>query len=134
ILQFGGEIHFNSHVTRLLLEGETATGVLVNDREEHRADAVILATGHSARDVFTMLYELGIEIEAKPFALGVRVEHPQELIDEIQYKQKPRDEYLPASSYKLVAQVKGRGVFSFCMCPGGLIVPAATAPGEIVVN
>lgn len=134
IQQFGGEIHFNAHVTRLLLDGETATGVLVNDREEHRADAVILATGHSARDVFAMLHELGIEIEAKPFALGVRVEHPQELIDEIQYKQKPRDEYLPASSYKLVAQVQGRGVFSFCMCPGGLIVPAATAPGEIVVN
>lgn len=134
ILRFGGEIHFNAHVTGLVLDGGTVTGVRVNDSEEHCADAVILATGHSARDVFTMLHELGVEIETKPFALGVRVEHPQELIDEIQYRQKPRDAYLPASSYKLVAQVQGRGVFSFCMCPGGLIVPAATAPGELVVN
>lgn len=134
ILRFGGSIHFDAHVTDLVLHGDCVKGVRVHDREEHLADAVILATGHSARDVFTMVHRLGIEIEAKPFAMGVRVEHPQALIDEIQYKQKPRDEYLPASSYKLVAQIQGRGVFSFCMCPGGLIVPAATAPGEIVVN
>lgn len=134
IQRFGGEIHFETHITDLVLEGNTLRGVRTHTGVEHRADAVILATGHSARDIFDMLHRLGIEIEEKPFAMGVRVEHPQELIDEIQYKQKPRDTYLPASSYKLVAQVQGRGVFSFCMCPGGLIVPAATAPGEIVVN
>jgi len=134
ILRYGGEIHFSSHVTDIILHGDTIAGVVVNGSEEHRADAVVLATGHSARDVFEMLHRHGVEIEAKPFAMGVRVEHPQELIDEIQYRQRPREEFLPASSYKLVTQVHGRGVFSFCMCPGGLIVPAATAPGEIVVN
>ncbi len=134
ILRYGGEIHFDSHVTDLILHGDTIEGVVVNGAEEHRAHAVVLATGHSARDVFEMLHRHGIEIEAKPFAMGVRVEHPQALIDEIQYRQRPREELLPASSYKLVTQVHDRGVFSFCMCPGGLIVPAATAPGEIVVN
>jgi len=98
------------------------------------ADAVILATGHSARDIYRLLHAKGIRIEAKPFALGVRVEHPQPLIDSIQYKQNQRAEELPAASYSLVCQVGGRGVFSFCMCPGGLIVPSATAPGEIVMN
>jgi len=99
-----------------------------------RHDVVMMATGHSARDVYYMLHEKGVRLEAKPFALGVRIEHPQQLIDRIQYNQSPREESLPAASYKLVTQVKERGVFSFCMCPGGLIVPAATAPGEIVVN
>ena len=98
------------------------------------AEAVILATGHSARDIYHLLHKKGIRIEAKPFALGVRVEHPQALIDSIQYKQNQRAEELPAASYSLVCQTAGRGVFSFCMCPGGLIVPAATSPGEIVVN
>ncbi|HRI60520.1 MAG TPA: FAD-binding protein, partial [Saprospiraceae bacterium] len=101
---------------------------------EWLADAVILATGHSARDIYRLLHAKGIRIEAKPFALGVRVEHPQSLIDGIQYKQNQRVDELPAASYSLVCQIGQRGVFSFCMCPGGLIVPAATAPGEIVVN
>lgn len=134
ILRYDGEIHFNSHVTDLILRGDAIEGVVVNNTEECRADAVVLATGHSARDIFELLHRRGVEIEAKPFAMGVRVEHPQPLIDEIQYRQRPREEFLPASSYKLVTQVHERGVFSFCMCPGGLIVPAATAPGEIVVN
>ncbi|MDQ3019577.1 MAG: FAD-dependent monooxygenase [Bacteroidota bacterium] len=134
ILQFGGEINFDSLVTDLIIEDEKTLGVIVNDREEHFGDSVILATGHSARDIFYLLNKKNILIESKPFAIGVRIEHPQCLIDEIQYRQKPRSEFLPASSYKLTAQINGRGVFSFCMCPGGLIVPAATSPGEIVVN
>ncbi|MBK7476231.1 MAG: FAD-dependent monooxygenase [Haliscomenobacter sp.] len=134
VLRCGGEIHFDSRVTGLVLDKGKVLGVIVNDREERLAGAVILATGHSARDVYAMLYRQGIRMEAKPFALGVRIEHPQELIDRIQYRQSPREPDLPAASYKLVAQVGKRGVFSFCMCPGGLVVPAATAPGEIVVN
>ena len=99
-----------------------------------KSKAVILATGHSARDVYYLLEKKKIRLEAKPFALGVRVEHPQSIIDKTQYNQPQREENLPASSYRLACQVAGRGVFSFCMCPGGLVVPAATAPGEIVVN
>ena len=137
ILQFGGEVHFNSTVTDFILENHQSKkikGVIVNSEKTHFADAVILATGHSARDIFELLHQKNIQIEAKPFALGVRVEHPQPLIDRIQYRQPKREENLPASSYKLVCQVKNRGVYSFCMCPGGLVVPASTAPGEIVVN
>ncbi len=134
IIEFGGEVHFESKVTDFIIENEVMKGVIVNNKDEHTADAVILATGHSARDIFFLLQKKNVYLEAKPFAIGVRAEHPQALIDEIQYKQNPRDEYLPASSYKLVTQADGRGVFSFCMCPGGLIVPAATAPEEIVVN
>ncbi|MFQ5445653.1 MAG: NAD(P)/FAD-dependent oxidoreductase [Saprospiraceae bacterium] len=134
ILHFGGEVHFGSTITDFILEEKRLLGVVVNDRQEYFADAVILATGHSARDIYQLLHSKGIRIEAKPFALGVRIEHPQALIDKIQYRQSPRDKYLPAASYKLVCQVGGRGVFSFCMCPGGLVVPAATAPGEIVLN
>lgn len=134
VLRYGGEVHFDSRVTGLVLDKGRVIGVVVNDREEHLAGAVILATGHSARDIYAMLFRQGIRMEAKPFALGVRIEHPQELIDRIQYRQSPRERDLPAASYKLVAQVGQRGVFSFCMCPGGLVVPAATAPGEIVVN
>ena len=134
IEQYGGEVHFNMRVTDFIMKGHEMIGAVCNDVQEFVGDAVILATGHSARDIFTLLRDKKILIESKPFALGVRAEHPQELIDEIQYKQSPRDPFLPAASYKLVTQVQGRGVFSFCMCPGGLIVPAATAPGEIVVN
>lgn len=134
ILHFGGEIHFNSKMTDIIISKDTACGIIVNDGQEFVADAVILATGHSARDVFYLLKEKNILIEPKPFAIGSRIEHPQELIDEIQYKQKPRNRYLPAAAYSLVCQIRNRGVFSFCMCPGGLIVPSATAPGEIVVN
>lgn len=130
----GGEVRFGAKVTDFLLHQGKINGVVINEKEELRGDAVILATGHSARDIFELLDRRGVTIEAKPFALGVRVEHPQPLIDSIQYNQPKREENLPASSYKLVCQVKDRGVFSFCMCPGGLVVPAATAPGEIVVN
>ncbi|MBK8722055.1 MAG: FAD-dependent monooxygenase [Saprospiraceae bacterium] len=134
IIEFGGEIHFDALVTGLILEKSKISGVIVNEKEEHFADAVIVATGHSARDIYYLLDKNNIKIEPKPFALGVRIEHPQDLVDAVQYHQSPRDPNLPASSYSLVTQVQDRGVFSFCMCPGGLIVPAATAPGEIVVN
>jgi hypothetical protein len=134
ILHYGGEVNFDSCVTDFILEGNSIKGVVINEEKERRAAAVILATGHSAREIYRLLFDKKIHIEAKPFALGVRIEHPQTLIDRIQYGQSPRDENLPASSYKLVCQVGDRGVFSFCMCPGGLVVPAATAPGEIVVN
>lgn len=138
ILKYGGEVHFDTLVTDLIIENQTIKGVITNDKDEWFSDAVILATGHSARDIFYLLHKKGVFIEAKPFALGVRIEHEQQLIDSIQYRQSPREEHLPASSYSLVCQtnVKGsqRGVFSFCMCPGGLVVPASTAPGEIVVN
>jgi uncharacterized FAD-dependent dehydrogenase len=116
------------------MEKDEMKGVIINGTEELLAKAVILATGHSARDIFYLLDQKNILIEAKPFALGVRIEHPQPLIDKIQYGQAQREETLPASSYRLACQVGGRGVFSFCMCPGGLVVPAATAPGELVVN
>ncbi len=134
ILEFGGEIHFDSHVTDFILEGGTILGVRVNDNAEIIGDAVILATGHSARDIFYLLHQKGVLIEAKPYAVGVRLEHPQPLIDRIQYGSAERDPNLPPSSYKLVCQVEQRGVFSFCMCPGGWIVPASTSPGELVVN
>ena len=134
ILKYGGEVHFDSFVTDFIIKKNKILGIIVNEKEEHLAEAVIIATGHSARDIYTLCHQKGIQIEAKPFALGVRIEHSQEFIDSVQYKKKDRGEYLPAASYSLVCQVKDRGVFSFCMCPGGLVVPAATAPGEIVVN
>jgi uncharacterized FAD-dependent dehydrogenase len=134
IISHGGEVLFDHHVTDFIFEKDMCLGVVVNEEKEIRGDKVILATGHSARDIFYLLNKHNIYMEAKPFALGIRIEHPQELIDEIQYGQNPREENLPAASYKLVTQVNDAGVFSFCMCPGGLIVPAATAPGEIVVN
>ena len=125
----GGQVHFGRHVTGLHLADGKLRGVLCGD-EVWEGEAVVLATGHSARDIFHMLGTYGIRVEGKPYALGVRVEHPQPLIDEIQYRQRPRDAHLPAASYRLAAD----DVYSFCMCPGGLMVPAATAPGEIVVN
>lgn len=134
IEHYGGEVRFGARMTDLLVQDNKIRGIIVNEEEEIRGDSVILATGHSARDVFYLLHQRGIRMEAKPFALGVRIEHPQSLIDKIQYGQSPRDKDLPASSYRLACQVNDRGVFSFCMCPGGLVVPAATAPGEIVVN
>lgn len=139
ILKFGGEIHFDSKVTDLIItesnsNQRTIKGVQINGEKEYFGAATILATGHSARDIYTMLYRKNIRIEAKDFALGVRIEHPQALIDKIQYNQPKRSQYLPAASYSLVCQVEDKGVFSFCMCPGGLIVPAATAPNELVVN
>ncbi|WP_207508920.1 NAD(P)/FAD-dependent oxidoreductase [Telluribacter humicola] len=139
ILNAGGEIHFDTRVTDLVLEGDEIKGVTTADGKEYTGLGVILATGHSARDIYELLQERDVLMEAKPFAMGVRIEHPQSFIDSVQYHCGPdRGPYLPAASYSLVSQTyyKGiqRGVFSFCMCPGGFIVPAATAPGELVVN
>jgi len=138
ILAAGGEFLFNKKVTGFLLKDGEMEGVRTEDGHEYRGLGVILATGHSARDIFELLHQQHIHVEAKPFAMGVRIEHQQALIDRIQYHGADRGDYLPASSYALAAQVKyngeERGVFSFCMCPGGYIVPAATAPGELVVN
>jgi len=130
----GGEIHFGQKVCRLWLSGGRAAGVVLEDGHRVAGSAVILATGHSAGDVYRMLADQGIVIEAKPFAMGVRVEHPQELIDRIQYHGQDRGAFLPAASYALARQVDGRGVYSFCMCPGGIIVPAATREDSVVVN
>ncbi len=134
IEEYGGIVRFNSYVTDFKIYQKKMQGVVLASGEEIMGDAVILATGHSARDIYDLLYQKEITIEKKPFALGVRIEHPQALIDEIQYGQREREKNLSAASYKLACQVNNKGVFSFCMCPGGLIVPAATAPGELVVN
>jgi uncharacterized FAD-dependent dehydrogenase len=134
IIACGGKVLFDKKLTRIQHNGGDITAIYTADGEEMRADAYILATGHSARDIFVMLQQEKIAIEAKPFALGVRVEHPQQLIDNVQYHCDSRDPYLPPASYSLVQQVNERGVFSFCMCPGGIIAPASTAPGELVVN
>ena len=139
ILGAGGEVHFDTRVDDLIVKDGIAKGVITNKGDRIDGEAVIMATGHSARDIFELLHSRKIMLEAKPFALGVRVEHSQQLIDRIQYHcEVDRGPYLPASSYALVHQstFKGtqRGVFSFCMCPGGFIVPSATKPGEVVVN
>lgn len=134
ILQHGGEIHFNTRVTDLVTDSSSIKGVKTKDGSTYSAKKVILATGHSARDIFELLYRKGIEIELKPLAIGVRVEHPQSLIDSIQYNCETRGDYLPPASYSIAKQVNGRGVYSFCMCPGGVIAPCATSPGEIVTN
>ena len=134
ILSNGGEIHFSSRVTDLIVKDRKLSGVVVNDSQEFSGDAVILATGHSAVDIYYMLKKKDIRLEAKPFAMGVRIEHPQSLINEIQYHSKNYSKHLPAASYSLTYKTGERGVFSFCMCPGGIIVPAATAPNEQVVN
>jgi uncharacterized FAD-dependent dehydrogenase len=130
----GGQVFFETKLTDILLDGDKIKGIKVSDSQVIDCNAVILATGHSARDIFELLNRKEIEIECKPFALGVRIEHPQQLIDKIQYHCEVRDEYLPPASYSVVTQQYGRGIFSFCMCPGGIIAPAATAPGELVVN
>jgi len=134
----GGEIYFDTRVTDFILRDNIMQGVLTANGQTFTGEGVVLATGHSARDIYELLHAKNILIEAKPFAMGVRVEHQQSLIDQVQYKMADRGPYLPASSYALVHQVvldnKQRGIFSFCMCPGGFIVPAATAPGEVVVN
>ncbi|MDT3404003.1 NAD(P)/FAD-dependent oxidoreductase [Mucilaginibacter terrae] len=134
ILNAGGEFLFDTKVTALDIEFGKITGVQTAIGDHIKADAVILATGHSARDVFEMLHRQNVLIEAKPFALGVRIEHPQEIIDKAQYHCDVRGPYLPPSYYSLVEQVDDRGVFSFCMCPGGIIAPCSTEPDEIVVN
>lgn len=134
ILDSGGEIHFEKKVIDLIIQNDKIISVKTKDGDSFEADAFILATGHSARDIFQLLHSKKIKIEFKPFSLGVRVEHPQILIDKIQYHCDSRSEYLPPSSYSLVQQVDGKGVFSFCMCPGGIIAPASTSPNELVVN
>ena len=134
IISCGGEYHFNTRVTDLIVRDGRVRGVLTVGGDEVAADAVILATGHSARDIYDLFVRRGWLLEAKPFALGVRVEHPQELINEIQYHGKGYSPLLPPATYSLVTQTGGHGVFSFCMCPGGVIVPAATASGQQVVN
>ena len=135
ILKFGGEIHFETKVTDFVIKDNKLQAIQLHDGKEMAVNSVILATGHSARDVYELLHKKEIRIKAKSFAMGVRVEHPQEIIDQIQYHcSGERDELLPAAAYSLVQQVNNRGVYSFCMCPGGFIVPAATASGEVVVN
>ncbi|MEX2364688.1 MAG: FAD-binding protein, partial [Balneolaceae bacterium] len=134
ILGNGGEILFDTRVTDLIIDSGKIKGVVARNGEKFLARNVILATGHSARDIFELLHRKGIAIELKPLALGVRVEHPQSLIDTIQYNCESRGEYLPPAAYSIVKQTGGRGVYSFCMCPGGVIAPCATSPGEIVTN
>lgn len=134
IIDCGGKVLFEKKLTGFVIDKEVVKGVITADGDRLMADAVVLATGHSARDIFELFYEQGLLIEAKPFALGVRIEHPQQLIDSLQYHCSTRGDYLPPASYSLVEQVDGKGVFSFCMCPGGIIAPAATAPNELVVN
>jgi uncharacterized protein len=134
IIECGGEVHFNSKMDKIIISSGKISEIKCANGKSFKTEKLILATGHSARDIYRLLDDVGIEIEAKDFALGIRVEHPQVLIDKIQYKREERGKYLPAASYSLTAQVDGRGVYSFCMCPGGIIVPAATADKEIVVN
>ncbi|MGB6268932.1 MAG: FAD-dependent oxidoreductase [Olleya sp.] len=135
ILKYGGEVHFNTRVIDFTIKNNKIEAIQLQNGEELTTEKVILATGHSARDIFYLLNDKKIAIEAKSFAMGVRAEHPQHIIDSIQYHcSGDRHELLPAASYSLVQQVNGRGVYSFCMCPGGFIVPAATANGEVVVN
>ena len=135
LLKYGGEIHFETRVVDFSIKNKKINAIHLQNGEELATHSVILATGHSARDIFYLLNQKKIAIKAKSFAMGVRVEHPQEIIDRIQYHCKSaRHELLPAAAYSLVQQVKRRGVYSFCMCPGGFIVPAATQNGEVVVN
>ena len=139
IIKCGGEVHFQTKMTRLVVEGERVTGVeavdLKTGGELTFSGPVILATGHSARDVYRLLVESNIHIEAKGIAVGVRLEHPSQLIDQIQYHNREgRGKYLPAAEYSFVTQVEERGVYSFCMCPGGFVIPAATGPQQLVVN
>ena len=135
ILQYGGEIHFESRVVDFIIKNNSLRALILQNGTEMNVNSVILATGHSARDIYYLLQKKNVALQAKSFAMGVRVEHPQHIIDSIQYHcEGERNELLPAAAYSLVQQVKERGVYSFCMCPGGFIVPAATADGEVVVN
>lgn len=137
IIRSGGEVHFGARVTDLIREGDRLRGVIIKDGREFTGEAVILATGHSARDIYRLLLANHVRMEQKPFAVGVRIEHAQRAIDAIQYHLAPdegRPDLLPAASYRLATKIRDRGVHSFCMCPGGFIVPAATANDEVVVN
>lgn len=134
ILRNGGEIHFESRLTDLRLEEKRVEAIQLNGQQWLNVDHLVLATGHSARDIFYLLHERGIKIEAKPFALGVRVEHAQSYIDQMQYHGRLNDDCLPPAAYSLVAQIEDTGVYSFCMCPGGIIAPCATDTDEVVTN
>jgi hypothetical protein len=134
IIECGGKVLFETRVTDILVKNNEVYGVEIHTGEQLLAQKIILATGHSARDIFELLDRKKILIEAKPFALGVRAEHPQSLIDSIQYSCDFRGEFLPPAPYSIVKQVNGRGMYSFCMCPGGVIAPCATSPGEVVTN
>lgn len=134
IIECGGQVLFETRVTDILVKNNEVDGIVTHKGETIHSNKIILATGHSARDIFELLHKKNIFIEAKPFALGVRAEHPQELIDKIQYSCDFRGEFLPPSPYSIVKQVNGRGMYSFCMCPGGVIAPCATAEGEVVTN
>lgn len=134
IIEHGGEVHFNSKLTNLKVVDGCISSIEINNESWFDFDEVVLATGHSARDIFYLLNENGIKIEAKPFAIGVRVEHAQQLINRIQYHGDDENPYLPPASYSLVEQVDGMGVYSFCMCPGGIIAPCATEQDEVVTN
>ena len=135
IIKFGGEIYFNTKVVDFVVTNNTLRAIRLENNDELNVHSLILATGHSARDIYNLLHKKNISIKAKSFAMGVRIEHPQQIIDQIQYNcDSDRDSLLPAAAYSLVNQVNDRGVYSFCMCPGGFIVPAATAAGEVVVN
>lgn len=134
ILARGGHFYFDSKLTDLIIQEGKIVGLKINDQEDFAFNHVILATGHSARDIFELLHRKDLRIDAKPFALGVRIEHTQALIDNIQYHGRHNDEFLPPASYALVEQVDGRGVYSFCMCPGGIIAPCATKQNEVVTN
>ena len=134
IIEFGGQVLFNTKVVDFLIKNNAIEGVVTQNGDKILASNLILATGHSARDIYELLHQKEIFIEAKPFALGVRAEHPQELIDKIQYSCDFRGEFLPPAPYSIVKQISGRGMYSFCMCPGGVIAPCATSPGEVVTN
>lgn len=134
IIRYGGQVLFDSRVTDINIKNYAVKGVELQNGTKIEANKIILATGHSARDIFELLHQKKIAIEAKAFALGIRVEHTQDLIDQIQYKCKSRGAFLPPAPYSIVKQVGGRGVYSFCMCPGGIIAPCATSPGEVVTN
>jgi len=134
IIECGGQVLFETRVTDFNIKNNEIQGVITQNGETIAANKVILATGHSARDIFELLDKKKVFIEAKPFALGVRAEHPQELIDSIQYSCDFRGQYLPPAPYSIVKQINGRGMYSFCMCPGGVIAPCATSQGEVVTN
>ena len=134
VIAHGGAVHFNAKLTDIKIENKAVKGLEINGDTWHNFSEVVLATGHSARDIFYLLHKRGVTIAAKPFALGVRVEHAQELINDIQYHGDHQNPYLPPASYALVEQVDGMGVYSFCMCPGGIIAPCATEKEEVVTN